>query len=60
MYAQRYSSYFKSAKPLDNDMIDFSNSVVSSIGIDYPMSMSFPIVTGLATTQFLSLFLDQV
>ena len=60
MYAKRYNSYFKTAQPLDDDMIDFSNSVVNSIGVDYPVNFQFPIVEGLATTQFLSLFLDQV
>src|SRR5690606_27352633 len=59
-YKNRFITYLKDNKGITNDMIDLTNSLVSSLGIDYPVEINTPVVEALEGTQFISLFLDQV
>lgn len=60
MYRNRFKAYLKPKKELDQEMIVLTNSIVDSIGIGYPISISLPLVGALASTEFISLFLEQI
>jgi hypothetical protein len=56
-FASRFQTYVKSADDLNNDLIELSNSIMTSLGIDYPITLSYPIAGGLgASSIFIFLF----
>lgn len=60
IHKYRYDVYVKNEEPRNNDMIEFSNSIINDLGVDYPVTITLPIVTALSATTFISLFLDQI
>jgi hypothetical protein len=67
-YSKRFSSYIKSQDDLNNDIIELANSLMDDLGLEYPISLLYPIVEGnkffkilgLGASYFISLFLTQV
>jgi ABC-type antimicrobial peptide transport system permease subunit len=59
-YGDRYSAYTKSQNGMDLAMIGLTNSIVDTLGVDYPVTMTLPIALALFGTQFISMFLDQI
>ena len=59
-YDQRYTTYVKSRQGMDNDLIHLTNTIVDTLGVEYPVSMILPIALALVGTQFISMFLDQI
>lgn len=60
MHRDRIDVYRQEIKPIQRDMADFSASLIESLGVSYPVSVSAPIASTLEGTQFIALFLDQV
>ena len=52
--------YMQSTTALKASMVEFSNSVGAQLGVQYPYTVTAPLATSLAGTQFIRLFLDQV
>lgn len=60
MYRNRFTCYIKSEKDLNREMITFTNSIMNSLTVQYPASLTLPLVATLQATKFVSLFLDQI
>lgn len=60
LYKNRFSAYLKSEKDLDKEMITFTNAIVNTLTVEYPISLMLPLVSALSGTKFVSLFLDQI
>lgn len=56
----RIDVYVTGANTIDQSVVEFSNSVIESLGHNYPVTVSAPLATALASTRFIKLFLDQV
>ena len=56
----RDAMYMQSTTALKASMVEFSNSVGAQLGVQYPYTVTAPLATSLAGTQFIRLFLDQV
>jgi hypothetical protein len=56
----RDSIYTQSASGLQAAMIAKTNRIGRALGPNYPVSITAPLASGLASSQFIRLFLDQV
>lgn len=59
-YRHRISAYSKSSSEMKKEIIYWSNSITSDIGVDYPVNKMTPLVDTLTIVSFMRLILDQL
>jgi len=60
MYKNRFSTFLKDKRELENDIVLWSNDLMDILGVDYPVLITAPLIQALRILYYLRLFLDQL
>jgi ABC-type antimicrobial peptide transport system permease subunit len=60
MFKDRFNTYMKNMNERNQDIIRLTNHMTGLLGVEYPVTIQFPLLFSLDALQFVTLFLDQI